>query len=158
VVAAVTTWTMSVRLTVLVVARVVVFARSVRVARVSVGVIVTVVMVNAAMAGLETGGMTRVVVAVILGVVVLMARVVMIRIALPGQRPQGICGSRMALYVVEILAFEPHRSVIVFALLGGAVRAWDWFHHASGENSVMGSATWSSMSASMPLMCRSAAT
>ena len=122
--------TMSVRMAVLVVTRLVVFARSVRVARVSVCGIVTVVMVSAAVviAGIVMGSMSRAVVAVIVAVVVIMARVVragvvMIRIALPGRRPQGICGWRTTLRIVEILAFEPHRGVIVFALLGGAVLA-----------------------------------
>jgi hypothetical protein len=59
--------------------------------------------------------------------------------------------------IVAILAVEPDRRVIVFALLGGRVRTWDFIHYESKEKSVGGSATCSSMPASMPLMCRSAA-
>jgi hypothetical protein len=44
-----------------------------------------------------------------------------------------------------------------FALLGRAVGNWGCGHQGSRGKSVAGSATCSSMSASMPLMCRSAA-
>jgi hypothetical protein len=85
------------------------------------------------------------------------ALLVMARRIVPGQRPHTFTGAHQTLHIIGILTFEPYGRVIVFALLGGAVRAWYGFHHGSGENSVMGSATCSSISVSMLLMCRSAA-
>jgi hypothetical protein len=105
--------TMTVRTAAVVVARVVVFARRVRVARLSVCGIVIVVMVSAVVAGVVGVVMARAVVAGIVAVVmartvvagivaVVMVRMlvaaivgmvmIMARVAQPGQRPQGICG------------------------------------------------------------------
>lgn len=70
---------------------------------------------------------------------------------------RSIGGRRAGTRFVGVLAVEPDRRVIVFALLSGRIRAWGFIHYESREKSLSGSSTCSSMPASMPLICRSAA-
>ena len=56
-----------------------------------------------------------------------------------------------------VLMSEFAMRVTVFVLLGGAIENRRCVHDGSRDNSVAGSATCSSMPASIPLMCRSAA-
>jgi ABC-type transport system involved in cytochrome bd biosynthesis fused ATPase/permease subunit len=69
----------------------------------------------------------------------------------------GVRLRRVLAMFVSVLMSVFATCVSVFALLGRAVRNLGCIHHGSRENSVTGSATCSSMPASMPLMCRSAA-
>lgn len=112
-----------VRMITLVVARMTVHTRRMRMAHVLVCGIVTEVVGRVLMGYVVVG---RVVVArlIVTGTSLIMVTMAvgMVRAALSGQRPQGFSGCRTIICIVAILAFEPYRRMIVFALLSGAVR------------------------------------
>jgi hypothetical protein len=89
-------------------------------------------------------------------VLIVLMSVFAMRVIVPGDLISAMRGVVITAFCV-IVSRAVMPCVTFFAVLGGAVGNWGCRHDGSRENSATGSATCSSMPASMPLMCRSAA-